>query len=508
MSIAVINPYPDGTGVYDHLHLSYGSGTLDPTFAIADAVQRPIDDPLDRLVSIGDVTAPVVSTIAFRLGGDDTSGKYPDGKTESRPLNHGYFTDTDVSLSSYSPAYVLGEEAIAYDSLGILKPGTSAIDIIAEATDRVRAGGTLVGVRSIGFEVLAGHYSGATSGEITSVDFDEEFTQDPANGNKQTHAALGDRNLVRTVYESDAQSPSQDYTQYFHTVTNTDEDGVVELSDRPLYWATDRVAGSKWNATSAAQAANNARSGFPDDYYKVSVTAYDQAGNASADKSAFVLLDNWRQAITLDITTMPGKVIVSGSQFLPNAKVPIYGYPAGKELLNGGKISAVAGAPIDTANTNADGKLTLVFTRNDAKYKTIVADYGADDLYVNRLDTRHLIGDMIGGAGLRMSVSNGDALADTAGSGEGDPAGGSGDHGGQGFLPPDHQPGGYFFAPPPGEMGTKPGALVQVAGSPDFGFRPVPPPVEPVGITPPTFSGPLALDPADALALDSSGPAL
>ncbi|MBX9579897.1 MAG: hypothetical protein K2X87_06270 [Gemmataceae bacterium] len=169
-----------------------------------------------------------MSKIAFRLGGDDTSGKYPDGKTESRSPDHGYFTDTDVSLSSYSPAYVLGEEAIAYDFLGNFKPGSSAIDIVAEATDRVKAGGWLVGVKSIGFEVLPGYYSGSTIGELTSFDFTGEFTQDPVNGNKQTYSSLSNRNLVRTVYENDAQSPSQDSTQYFHTVTNTDEDGIVE----------------------------------------------------------------------------------------------------------------------------------------------------------------------------------------------------------------------------------------------------------------------------------------
>ncbi|MBX9579898.1 MAG: hypothetical protein K2X87_06275, partial [Gemmataceae bacterium] len=234
------------------------------------------------------------------------------------------------------------------------------------------------------------------------------------------------------------------------------------------------------------------------------MTAYDQAGNASADKSAFVLLDNWRQAITLDITTMPGKVIVSGFQFLPNAKVPIYGYPAGKELPEGNKISAVAGAPIDTANTNADGNFTLVFTRNDAKYKTVVADYGADDLYVNELDARHLVGDMVGD-GLPMSVSDGDLLAEAAESGGADDsAGGSGaGGGGRGFLPPDRLPGGYFFAPPPGESAAKPGDLVRVAGSPDIGFSRVQPPAEPAGVTPTTLSGPLGLDPADALALDS-----
>ncbi|QDU22717.1 hypothetical protein [Urbifossiella limnaea] len=144
--------------------------------------------------------------------------------------------------------------------------------------------------------------------------------------------------------------------------------------------------GKAWNDITATEAVNNAKGAFPDDYYNITVTATDAAGNANCT-AARVLLDNWLQTMNAVPTGLLRQYALSGSQFLPNAAVPIYAYTPFDVVAEGDTLSQHA-LLVGTAATDANGSFSLVVTLPPGAQFPLIADYGADDLYVPRLDAK------------------------------------------------------------------------------------------------------------------------
>jgi hypothetical protein len=214
--------------------------------------------------------------VFFRHGGDDKSGQLSGGwvtlngntveQSETPTKAHRYF-EAKVKVHD---AVIVGSLADTVNGNGLPGNGSTGIDVIAEATDRIVQNGELVGIKSIGFK-LKGVF--VRTQEMTvdkSFDFTGEFAPDVMLGNgRQSYESLRDAALVRTVYENDSQHESKDRVKYNYTVTNKDDDLKVQVGDRERRWYTDKVEGSAWNNNTAAAAPNNAKSAWPDDYYDV-----------------------------------------------------------------------------------------------------------------------------------------------------------------------------------------------------------------------------------------------
>jgi hypothetical protein len=201
------------------------------------------------------------------------------------------------------------------------------------------------------------------------------------------------------VYENDYTSPSNasptETISYFHIVTNTDAaNTIVDFADRLRYWRSKVTQGSAWNDINSTEAVNNARGAFPDDYYTITVTARDAAGNVGT-KTQKVLLDNWLQVFAVaqvrsDPADPPGttRLRFTGSEWTANATVKLY--RVGTDIAEGNTISQ-KGALLGTANTDADGFFdkTLVVTlpgKNDPPYQFLGDYHHGDDIYQPRLD--------------------------------------------------------------------------------------------------------------------------
>jgi hypothetical protein len=393
--LGTVIAYP-GDASETHLHLDATSGSPDPSF---DKVLRPIGDPLALLNPLGDTVGPIVGGVSFMRGEDDNNdphnltggfdttpaSKYKIFQEESKRLTtHGYFKGTD-----YSKAWIVGHYAGAVTKDGVVVGGTSNIDIIVNATDQITVGGPFVGVRSIEFKA-AGQFSGKTIPTVRPFDFAGQFVYDPNRPpGTQDYNALWISDLTRVAYQNDADSPSNaqppDDISFFHILTNTDgANTVVDLADRNRYWRSKVTQGSAWNDIGSTEAVNNGTAAFPDDYYTITLTARDAAGNATVN-TVRVLLDNWVQEITVTPTQNYLEYLVTGKNFLPDAKVPIWGIYAAVGPNDGDQLGSV-GDHLDTATTDADGNFSITIALADTPYVSFLADYGADDIYQPRLD--------------------------------------------------------------------------------------------------------------------------
>jgi hypothetical protein len=338
--LGTVIAYP-GDAKQTHLHLDAAGGP-DPSFP---TLLRPIDDPLARLDPLGDTIGPWVGNVYFMRGEDDNNiphkltGGFPTSIGTTKQLqdepdprdDHGYFYELD-----YSKAMTVGHYAPARTSAGVAVDGTSNIDIIADATDRITAGDPrLVGVRSIEFKA-AGQLIGKTIPTVRPFDFVGEFVWDPNRlPRQQNYDSLRISDLTRVVYQNDATSPSTAHpaaliNTFFHIVTNTDAaNSLIDFEDRKRYWRSKVTQGSAWNDIGSTEAVNNAKGAYPDDYYTITITARDAAGRSDS-RTGRVLLDNWVQsvsyAVMVDPPPPPGqtRVRVTGSQFTGNATVKVY----------------------------------------------------------------------------------------------------------------------------------------------------------------------------------------
>src|SRR5262249_4413679 len=152
----------------DHLHLDYGGGA-DPSLATLgypkNTLRRPIDDPLNHLVSPNDRVAPTVSSdLHFRIPADDTTGPLNAGH-EPLLRTHHYFYQTVGNGSK-----VLGAQAPTRDSDGNPGPSSAAIDILADAYDQFTPGGAHLGIEAMRLSI-AGQKWGDKTGDVLSFDF-------------------------------------------------------------------------------------------------------------------------------------------------------------------------------------------------------------------------------------------------------------------------------------------------------------------------------------------------
>lgn len=510
-----------------HLHLEAAGGVDETHFYLA-----PIADPLTLLTPIGDTTAPTVGDIHFMRGEDDSGDPHdldPDSGTASHPpappskyllnqnevprsKNHGYF---DTPETNTPQAWIVGHLAPNTSSLG----GSSNIEVIANATDKVK-GDWQVGIQSISFSAK-GKFAGKEISTVTPYSFEGIFVWDPQRpAGTQDYDALHISDLTRVVYENDYKSPSNaapsvGAVSYFHILTNTDgildnqgkPNTVVDFADRTRYWRSKVTQGAAWNDINSTEAVNNAKGAFPDDYYTITVTAKDAAGNVSQAKTERVLLDNWQQQVIV-VMAPNNKGEVRGTQFLPNTLVPIYALPPFGKLADGATISKVTKF-LGKALTDADGNIkNFVVDLTDPDIGSVVADYGADDIYVGRLDA---IAPVQVGIALRAPRFVAGSAGDSGHSDgseqppeDSPPGGGSQGFLPQGYLPPEDGAGGIFFAPPADEVATGRDEFVRVDGPPDQGFRHSRPDESAVITFVPAVSPP-GLDPGEGLWLDSLG---
>lgn len=397
-----------------NLYLEYGNGPSEYLNSFNDPdikyAFNPSEDPLDRLQSIGDQIKPTVVKLWFRYGTNDqfgdSSGVLTKGVTtpagnviaqvETVSKIHRYFGGEDDTN-----AVIVGALATSYDFNSYPGPGgNSAIDIIAEAYDLLEESGDHVGVKSIGFSIK-GVKLGRTANVEKSFDFTGEFAPDVKNGGRQTYESLMDAALVRTVYENDAtlQYHFSIKANSFYIVTNTDGDRKVKVSDRSKAWITAAIEGSPWNAVGAQHAPNNARSSFPDDYYDITVTARDAAGNVGA-MTKRVLLDNWKQTITAikqprQKADAPGlhRFKVSGYHWTANSTVPLYIVKSKPDGLSSGtKIADIQVLRLKDLNADKNGNIpetdvTFTLPDNAAAQLQFLADYhNGDGVYQPQLD--------------------------------------------------------------------------------------------------------------------------
>ena len=403
----------DGANFPDHLHLEYGDGP--DAYFNTSLVQtlnfsyQPAADPLDLLTPLGDSIGPTVPDVYFRYGTNDSFGD-SNGKTSAAFITpagnaveqqetwseaHRYFKELD-----YSNAIIMGARATSRDFNNNIGGGDSAIDIIGEVYDRVLNQGRKLGIKSIGFN-LVGIKLGRTAFELKSFDFKGEFAPDTKNAGRQTQESLRDAALVRTAYENDAELHHDSSTDnFFYTVTNTDGDQLVQANDRTKSWITGAIEGSAWNAVGAQLAPNNAKSSYPDDYYNITVTARDQAGNSGV-KIKRVLLDNYEQILNaVKVPSLPDdpagstRAKFSGTQWTGNSTVKVYLTKAtipGGGLPAGGIISA-HGVYVGVVPTDVNGTIPeteLVIPAYDAQNiaTQLVGDYhNGNDIYEPRLD--------------------------------------------------------------------------------------------------------------------------
>jgi hypothetical protein len=329
---------------------------------------------------------------------------------EIRRQDHGYFESKD-----FSQAVIVGHYAPAQTGAPTPAPrgGTSNIEVIALATDRVK-GDWDVGIRSIEFSAT-GKLVGKTIPTVRPFDYVYQFVWDPnqpASG-IQDYDALRISDLTRVAYQNDYRSPSNADTaggplSYFHHLTNTDgANTIIDFADRNRYWRSKVTQGAAWNDINSTEAVNNAKGAFPDDYYTFTVTARDAAGNSS-NKAARVLLDNWVQTITTVLqprqTGDPLNLYrfrASGTNWTAGSKVPLYivspAYAAGTQ------ISTIAAAKVADLVPDANGTIPptdFTYLEPDPTPKAwhFMADYhNGDDIYQPQLDAVNIIELQAGG---------------------------------------------------------------------------------------------------------------
>ncbi|QDU22715.1 hypothetical protein [Urbifossiella limnaea] len=157
-----------------------------------------------------------------------SAGKYQLNQDEARRQDHGYFESKD-----FSDARIVGHLAPAQTGSPMPSPlgGTSNIEIIANATDRVK-GNWDVGVRSMEFSA-SGELGGKSIPLVRQFNFAGQFVWDPNQpAGTQDGDALNISDLVRVAYENDYRSPSNGLSSvgpvsFFHILTNTDAANTI-----------------------------------------------------------------------------------------------------------------------------------------------------------------------------------------------------------------------------------------------------------------------------------------
>jgi hypothetical protein len=391
-----------------HVHLAYGT-QLDPRLAPLTA---PGGDPLTYLVSQKDTTKPTIVGVGFEAGADNNVNGtlaggilLADGNTilqyETPTTSHHYWAQKNAKGQ-----VIVGGIIAPIDALGNKGASTSSVDVISQAYDQLFATGDKIGVKTIAFNAT-GKSKGATTGKVTTFDFSGQFatmsdTSLPGPPRPQDYETLQTTQIVRTVYEHDSQSQSQDKTNYYYVVTNTDSDTLVDPGDRARYWATTAVKGSQWNDTKAALGTNDATSNFPDDIYTITITASDEAGNVGTFSQQIVLV-NWLRTIfgsgfadangtTEDIQ------ITGGANYSANQAVPLYFYawqPGNPSPITDGMTLGPGAAFTATVHTDADGNINPqdighVLIGNAGGFYCY-ADYDQDGVFTSYLDASVLI---------------------------------------------------------------------------------------------------------------------
>ena len=425
LGIGTVAPF--GGGWDDHLHLTSGKGE-DPYLVDVVGAQapnkllQPAEDPLDLLTPLGDAVAPTVEEILFRAGGWDTRGNLSPGRavvqgnkvtvigqSEAWSGDQHYFITRDVAGN----AIIVGANAPTNTNTTAGLAGDAGIDIVGKAYDKIRTNGAYkLGVKSIGFSITGQRIRTTPMNVSKSFDFTGEFAPDSDFGGGQTYVSLWNAQQVRAVYSNDLRAKSIDGVQYYYTVTNKDGDLKIQAADRDRQWFSKKTTGSAWNNGAAADAANNAKSEWPDDYYDVEVIARDEAAMAGL-KTEKVLLDNWTQTLKAKMVERGAgavKVEFTGEQFTANSTVALYLITS--PISDGNQISS-HGTYIGLADTDADGKIIpiqyWVDEPNDPNSVWyFLADYhnGGDNIYQLRLDATSLLiedGGLPGG----MSMSPG-----------------------------------------------------------------------------------------------------
>ena len=403
-TFAEVNKYV-GTRYPSHLHLEWGSGE-DPTFK--PYWLRPTKDPLDLLAPGGDKIVPIVEQIHFKSGETDDGGDSwgpgaPQGfETPSR--KHRYFTSQD-----YAGNLVVGKlattDSMDKSSLG----GTDVIDIVGEIYDQFKTDGRKPGVKLVNINIQGKTIIGILHID-TSFVFKDEFTADSKLGGAQTNRSLTDPERVRTAYTVSAkfhdtydqleQTGNISRVAYvrnsFYTLTNFNNNQIIETSDKSRAWAPTTLGGTNnWNDPTLPRYTNNALSRDPDGYYDVKVNTADQAGNVGT-KTRRILLDNWQQTVFAKSTNLTdGKVTITGANWTANSTVGIwFRRPT---LQEGGAFNGDKGVKIGNAPTDADGNIIPVVYQlsqtPDKEGWIIYADYhnGGDNIYEPRLDALAII---------------------------------------------------------------------------------------------------------------------
>lgn len=361
-----------------HLHLDWG-GKTDPSawYGGTNKLRTPIDEPLRHLKNTDTIAPTLNNNLNFRIGAHDRDGAAATNNPEIERRDNLYFR-TKVKGST-----LLGSRAATSDADGKEGAGSADIDIIAQAYDRVTKDGERVGTFSTWWR-LDGKTSKATT------DWQNPFRFSGAFLDGHGYDALRSKALLRTVYENDADSDSEDGVyagvarQYWQTLTNKDADQLVETTDRARHWVSNTAKGNAWNDVGKPLAANNAASAFPDDFYTVQLQVFDANLNL-AMKDYEILLDNWEQKIAMaKFTFGPGEMVslASGEQFLGDSDVELHlvGTRPG--------VDSVLNNRLAFARSHADGRLGALDLTDtlDPGFYWLAADYDANGLFLDQLD--------------------------------------------------------------------------------------------------------------------------
>lgn len=360
-----------------HLHLDWG-GKTDPSdwYGKNQKLRNPSDEPRRHFDVLDDSIAPTVGKeLMFRIKDHDRNGTI-DATGEVERKDNLYFRE------KVRGSVVMGARAGTSDSQGNKGAGSAGIDIVQAAYDETTKGGYRTGIHSTWFRI-DGKVGGGSSGWVNPFRFGGQFL-DGHGYDKMRDAAL-----VRAVYSNDADTDSEDgffdgtTRQYWHTLTNKNDNEIVEDVDRGRYWKSNVEKGAAWNATAKADAKNNANAAFPDDFYTIQTQTFDVGLNLTMMEQT-ILLDNFEQKIAMSADFyLPNEDawVASGQEFLGERVLPLMvlaSMPQDGDILPGMKAFTV---------TDADGvPAPQTVGDYDPGQYWVVADYDSDGVFTDRLD--------------------------------------------------------------------------------------------------------------------------
>jgi hypothetical protein len=397
----------------DHLHMDRGAG-VDPYGGAAN-----INYPQQNVLSIyspntsaGDPTPVLSLPFQYRRADQDRLGDAVGGGAmpaqlgnEQERTDNLYFQKVSCTYKVIGRMPGLAAATTAFD--GSTGAGSGDIDIVANAYDQAAPAQQYHnGIYSMAFKIQGQHWNDGTAndgtgngpGDLKEVYlFNGQFLDD-GTATKHQYSALRSTNLTRVVYSNDRTTNSSDNANgnpgtYWYNVTNSDGDTIVDANDRNRYWNSDVVrpaasGGGTWNNIAAADAPNNAKGAFRDDIYSVNVIARDVRGGIASSVES-VILDNWKQSITLGGTTFQDNqdiYLQAAAQFSGNDNVPLF--LMGAAPADCGTLTSLANPFASFFGTDDSGSLgdpELLGELPDGNY-WLVADYNHDGMYIPELD--------------------------------------------------------------------------------------------------------------------------